>query len=633
MCGFGRLNYAQSAPTGCALSGGMAAMLARRAPDAVGRSAVRGNDRSASLPTRIRTAHATVTDLIRDEILSGRIAPGDRLLQNDLAARFSLSTTPVREALRQLVTEGLLDADPHRGTTVHQISRTELEQICRIRLALEPLEIEAAVIHITDAQIERAADIVATIDRSPDPALFPTLNAEFHSVVSEAAQWPRLANILDTLRVLSAMYMAAWLRSEDPGTHIARSNADHLHLVEALRSRDVSAAQRIIRLHIKHTLQAGRLALAREDDGKIEVKRRRARSHERTIRLLGISTTMQPEMLDRFHEDTGIRIEPVVGTLTGNISRMLSEPERYDAVDQNATYLRPMLEAGVLAPIPVDAVPNWRYARPLFTVPDAPGSAHGWPISEVYWPGAPDRFACVPQYFNYEAMGYNRDLIEGRIDSYAAMFDPAHAGKVAIWNDAIWTIGLVAIHLAHSGRMPPPAGGPGNLTRDEVDIAIEFLKRRKRAGQFRAFWSDFSEVTNLLASGEVAVADAWIPAFENAKRMSGADLAYINPKEGNRPWFHGLGLSATSAKLEEVAALANWRLDGWFGGQVAPLGYYSPTTTVEAAMEASAYAVWYGGERRETGSYDERTANVAFWPQWPAEYDYYLSAWSRFVAS
>lgn len=590
---------------------------------------------SASLPARIRTAHATVTDLIRDEILSGRIAPGTRLLQNDLAARFSLSTTPVREALRQLVTEGLLDADPHRGTTVHQINSTELEQIYRIRLALEPLEIEAAVEQITDTQIERAADIVARIDHTNDPIEFSRLNAEFHAVISEAADWPRLASILDTLRVLSSMYMAAWLRSDDPGSHIARSNADHLHLVEALRSRDVSAAQRIISLHVKHTLEAGRRALARETNAAATSRpsRRRTARSERTIRVLGIATTMLPEMLDRFYDDTGIRVEPVIDTLTGIVSRMLTEPERYDAVDENATYLRPMLDAGVLAPIPIDAIPNWSAARPLFTQPNAPGSAHGWPVSEVYWPDDSDAFAFVPQYFNCEGMGYNRDLTDKTIDSYAAMFDPEYAGRVAIWNDAIWTIGLVANHLTKSGQMPHPVNGPGDLTRDEVDVAIEFLQRKKRAGQFRAFWSDYSEVINLLASGDVAVADAWTPAFENAKRMSGADLCYINPKEGNRPWFHGIGLSTGSTKLNEVATLANWRLDGWFGAQVARLGYYSPTMTVESAMDPREYAVWYGGKGREAGSYDQRITNVAFWTQWPAEYDYYLSSWSRFLAS
>jgi spermidine/putrescine-binding protein len=253
-------------------------------------------------------------------------------------------------------------------------------------------------------------------------------------------------------------------------------------------------------------------------------------------------------------------------------------------------------------------------------------------VSEVYWSDSDD-FAFVPQYFNCEGMGYNHDLTGTTVTSYGAMFDERYAGQVAIWNDAVWTIGLVANYLARSGQMPPPVKGSGNLTRDEVDVAIGFLQRKKRAGQFRAFWSDYAEVINLVASGDVAVADAWTPAFENAKRLSGADLRYINPREGNRPWFHGIGLSTGSTKMHEVAAFANWRLDGWFGAQVAQLGYYSPTTTVEAAMDPEDYAVWYGGKGREAGSYEQRTANVAFWPQWPTAYDYYLSSWSRFLAS
>lgn len=257
----------------------------------------------------------------------------------------------------------------------------------------------------------------------------------------------------------------------------------------------------------------------------------------------------------------------------------------------------------------------------------------GSPLSEVYWPGDRQSFALVPQYFSCEGFGYNAELVSEPIDSYAAMFSDEYAGRVAIWNDAIWTIGLTVNYLTKHGLMMAPERGPGDLTQNEVDEVIRFLRRLKNSGQFRAFWTDYSEVTGLLASGEVAVCDAWIPAFENARRLSGARLSYVNPHEGNRSWFHGLGQSAFTSKVDEVAALANWRLDGWFGAQIAPLGYYSPTTTVESVLSAADFERWYGGLGRDSGSYDERTSNVAFWPGWPSESDYYFSSWSRFLAS
>ena len=77
---------------------------------------------SRSGPVGFRTAQAAVAEMLRREILSGQMSPQTRLLQSEVAERFETSTTPVREALRQLVAEGLLDGDPHRGVTVHQIS-------------------------------------------------------------------------------------------------------------------------------------------------------------------------------------------------------------------------------------------------------------------------------------------------------------------------------------------------------------------------------------------------------------------------------------------------------------------------------------------------------------------------------
>jgi spermidine/putrescine-binding protein len=358
-----------------------------------------------------------------------------------------------------------------------------------------------------------------------------------------------------------------------------------------------------------------------------------AGSGSKTIRLLGVGTSLQDPFHVKFAEDTGYEIEPVIDTLTGMLTKMLTEPQNYDAIDQNGTYLQPMLDAGVLTPIDVSAVPNWESARPLFTEPDAPGSSNGWPFSQIFTDDSQSQFKAVPTFYNYEAMGFNADAIDQDVTSYEALFDEQYAGQVAIWNDALWTIGLAGNYLVKTGDLAEPANGLGNLSTDEIDAVMAFLSERKAAGQFRAFWSDYGQIVNLMASSEVLISDGWNPAFEDAKRQSGLDLRYVNPAEGNRPWFHGLGLSARAQNPEAIATLADWRLDGWFGAQIAPLGYYSPTTTVEDEMSADDFDLWYNGNGRSSGSYDDRTSNVAFWPQWPDNYDYYLGQWSAFLAS
>ena len=351
------------------------------------------------------------------------------------------------------------------------------------------------------------------------------------------------------------------------------------------------------------------------------------------IRVLGIAVALQDAQLKQFTADTGYEIEPVIDTLTGMMTKMLTASDEYDCIENNATYMAPVWDAGVIAPIPVEKIPNWKDAIPLFTDPNAPGAKYGWPMSQTYTDDAKTAFKGVPTFFNFEAMGYNQAKIPGGIDSYAAMYDSKYRNKVAIWNDAVWTIGMTANYLVASGQMPAPATNIGDLSTSEVDTVVAYLTKKKQEGQFRAIWSDYGQSVNLLASQEAWLADAWNPAFNDAARQSKLPLIYINPKEGNRPWYMSIALSKKAKNPEGVYAFANWKLGGWYGAQIAPLGYYSPTTTVKAAMEPAAYEMWYGGKGRPAGSYDERVANVAYWPGWPQQYEYYLAKWSAFLAS
>ncbi len=217
----------------------------------------RGN-RSGS--PRHRTAQAAVVDTLRDRILSGEIAPGTRLLQTEVAEQFDMSTTPVREALRQLAAEGLLDGDPHRGVTVHRTSLKELEEVYEIRLVLEPLAIGATARNITAEDLELAEALMRSMEAESDPASWIALNAEFHRVLIEAADRPRLAAIVHNLRALSAVYIAASF--QELPSRIEAGNAEHRELIEACREGDIERAQHIERQHLTHTLELGKKAIA-----------------------------------------------------------------------------------------------------------------------------------------------------------------------------------------------------------------------------------------------------------------------------------------------------------------------------------------------------------------------------------
>ena len=140
-----------------------------------------------------RTAHEFVKDSLRRAILRGDLSGGSRLIQADLATMLNVSTTPVREALRDLATEGLITLDRHRGGVVRELNWQEMEEIRLIRHQLEPLAVRLVVEHITDAELEEAERLRERMAKERDLGDWVELNTQFHLVFhdSTGVQPPR----------------------------------------------------------------------------------------------------------------------------------------------------------------------------------------------------------------------------------------------------------------------------------------------------------------------------------------------------------------------------------------------------------------------------------------------------------
>lgn len=206
----------------------------------------------ASLSGGVRqrqTAHEFVRETLRRAILSGEIAGGTRLVQAELAEMLQVSTTPVREALRDLAAEGLIRLDAHRGGVVHEATNEELIEIYDIRKILEPAAMRLAVPKITDDVIDRVQALHEEVVVDPDAFEFVDYNREFHLSIYDAAGSPRLAAILKSLMDASVVYVSANLqrRPEVRG----QAMRDHGHILEALRARDVECAAEAILEHIR----------------------------------------------------------------------------------------------------------------------------------------------------------------------------------------------------------------------------------------------------------------------------------------------------------------------------------------------------------------------------------------------
>jgi len=202
-----------------------------------------------------RTAQAAVAQGLREQILAGYLPPGTRVLQGEIAKRMRTSTTPVREAMRELTAEGLLDVDPHRGAIVHVLTSDELAEIYDMRTVLEPVEISRTVQRITEAELDVAERLLVEMESEDGIARWVVLNRDFHGLLSVAARSPLLTSVLNNLRNRSAPYVAMNLKVERTRSDVG--NGEHRLLLDALRARDEQKAIDTVRLHLGSTVNMG----------------------------------------------------------------------------------------------------------------------------------------------------------------------------------------------------------------------------------------------------------------------------------------------------------------------------------------------------------------------------------------
>jgi DNA-binding GntR family transcriptional regulator len=198
-----------------------------------------------------RTAHELVRDTLRHAIFSGVLTGGTRLVQAEIAAQLQVSTTPVREALRDLASEGLIRIDPHRGAVVHELNADELGEIYEIRKALEPLVIRKAAENITESELAAAAALQEQMDGETDPGAWVELNWRFHALIERASRSPRLQSLVATAQGAAAQYVGFSLKVQ-PG-RMAQGNAEHRELLKALAGKEGARAAEILIEHLSRT--------------------------------------------------------------------------------------------------------------------------------------------------------------------------------------------------------------------------------------------------------------------------------------------------------------------------------------------------------------------------------------------
>jgi len=190
---------------------------------------------------------------LRQQIVTGEIGPGTKLIESKLAKEMGTSRTPVREALHNLEMENLIQSIPRVGYVVREISEEEIEEIIEIRVALEILAAKRAASRITSKELSRLQKILQNagmrLDKGDTRGLVE-LNTEFHEIICKASRSSRMLEISQNLRDHMLRYRMMSLGMAE----IARRALEgHCRILEAIIGRDMEAIESAVHHHLDQT--------------------------------------------------------------------------------------------------------------------------------------------------------------------------------------------------------------------------------------------------------------------------------------------------------------------------------------------------------------------------------------------
>ena len=196
--------------------------------------------------------HEQVAARLRTMLVEGRIAPGAKLNERELAELLQVSRTPLREAIKLLGAEGLVDLLPNRGAVAVQLSESDVGHSFEVLAALEGQSGELAAARIDDAELAELQalhyEMLACFSRR-DLSGYYRLNAQIHAAINAAAKNPVLA---ETYRRINARVQSLRFRTNQDGAKWKQAVKEHERMVEALSARDGAAMHAVLVEHLLH---------------------------------------------------------------------------------------------------------------------------------------------------------------------------------------------------------------------------------------------------------------------------------------------------------------------------------------------------------------------------------------------
>ena len=198
-----------------------------------------------------------VFNTLRDAILTGKLVPGERLMENQLAEKLGVSRTPVREALRMLELENLVELVPRKGAQVLDMSEKDIINILEVRSALEGLATSVACKKMTKEDLQQLKNMEVDFEKAVadnDVEHFVDIDEDFHDLIFAATENDKLINIFRNLRIQLYRYRMAQAKNNE--TSMSTIVAHHRSIIRAIENHDAEEGASIAQGHIKYQTES-----------------------------------------------------------------------------------------------------------------------------------------------------------------------------------------------------------------------------------------------------------------------------------------------------------------------------------------------------------------------------------------
>ena len=198
-----------------------------------------------------------VFNTLRDAILTGKLVPGERLMENQLAEKLGVSRTPVREALRMLELENLVELVPRKGAQVLDMSEKDIVNILEVRSALEGLATSVACKKMTKEDLQQLKNMEVDFEKAVaenNVEHFVDIDEDFHDLIFAATENDKLINIFRNLRIQLYRYRMAQAKNNE--TSMSTIVAHHRSIIRAIENHDSEEGASIAQGHIKYQTES-----------------------------------------------------------------------------------------------------------------------------------------------------------------------------------------------------------------------------------------------------------------------------------------------------------------------------------------------------------------------------------------